>query len=243
MESWQWCAFISSKKYLNHAWHWRRETSKTVGLSSTSCPLYYPRKYFDARVMRSWDETINDQVAVKWNKWLSDLPRLSAFEISRSLRLLNPSDVQLQIFSNASMHVYAIVAYLVFHYTNNRPTSPLIASKCRLAPLKTIPIPRLELMEAILSIRLVKRITQVISVKKTVFWTDFTNAWHWVGNTRRNFKPLVANRISEIHETTDLDQWKHLKGETHPADLSTRGLWPSKLWPEGPEFLQSPESE
>ena len=65
-------------------------------------------------------------------------------------------------------------------------------------------------------------------------------------NPSRNFKPFVANRISEIHETTDSEQWRHVPGEINPADLPTRGMVASelvkgKLWLEGPDFLQAQE--
>ena len=89
--------------------------------------------------------------------------------------------------------------------------------------------PRLELMGAVLSTRLAKRITNMIAVNKTVFWTDSTNVCYWVRNTSRNFKPFVANRISEIHDTTDPEQWRHVPGGINPADLPTRGMLASEL--------------
>ena len=66
-------------------------------------------------------------------------------------------------------------------------------------------------------------------------------------NTSRNFKPFVANRISEIHDTTDPEKWRHVPGEVNPADIPTGGslvseLIKSKLWLEGPDFLQAQES-
>ena len=106
---------------------------------------------------------------------------------------------------------------------------------------------RIEYHCAVLSTRLAKGITQALSVSKTVFWTDSSYVCYWVCNTGRNFKPFVANCISEIHDTTDPEQWRHVPGEVNPADLPTRGLLvseliKSKLWLEGPDFLQAQES-
>ena len=96
--------------------------------------------------------------------------------------------------SDALKHAYASAAYLVCQYADCLPTSRLVASKNRLAPLKVMSIPRLELMGAVLSTRLANGITDVIAVNKTVFWTDSTNVCYWVRNPSRNFKPFVANR-------------------------------------------------
>ena len=68
-------------------------------------------------------------------------------------------------------------------------------------------IPRLELMGAILSVRLCQTILKVLSVDRALFWTDSENVWHWVRNRSREFKPFVANRIGEIQRLSDPDQW------------------------------------
>ena len=90
--------------------------------------------------------------------------------------------------------------------------SRLIASKCRVSPVKAMTIPRLELMGAILSSRLAQNILKVISVDRTIFWTDSENVWYWVRNQSREFKPFVANRIGEIQRTSSPEQWRHVPG-------------------------------
>ena len=140
-----------------------------------------------------WDEAMHEDHSIKWKQWLSEIPELSTFEIPRCLRHPDPTNIQLHVFSDASKHAFASAAYLVCQYPDHSPTSRPIASKSRLAPLKVMSTPRLELMGAVLSTRLAKGITNVIDVNKTVFWTDSTNVCYWVGNTSQNFKPFVAN--------------------------------------------------
>ncbi len=99
-----------------------------------------------------------------------------------------------------------------------------------------------ELMGAILSTRLAQSFLRVLSVDRVVFWTDSENVWYWVGNHSKQFKPFVANRITEIQRTTSPEQWRHVPGTQSPADLATRGLSgtelaDSTLWSEGPPFL------
>ena len=59
--------------------------------------------------------------------------------------------------------------------------------------------------------------------------------------------PFVANRVGEIHRSSNPQQWRHVPGDMNPADLSTRGLSAtelanSKLWAEGPGIIQGEES-
>ena len=108
-------------------------------------------------------------------------------------------------------------------------------------------IPPLELMGAVLSSRLAQNIHKVITVDRTIFWTDSENVWYWVRNQSREVKPFVANRVGEIQRTTSPEQWRHVPGTINPADLPARGLSAtalaeSKVWLEGPAFLKDDES-
>ena len=183
----------------------------------------------------------------KWKKWVSELRELSQVTIPRSLRLPSPSQSRLHVFSDASKEVYATVAYLVCRYSDESTTSRIVASKSRVAPTKAVTIPRLELMGAVLSTRLAKNISKTLEVGEPIFWTDSTIVLYWIRNECRKFKPFVANRIGEIHRSTNPQQWRHIPGESNPADLPTRGLSATdlannKLWKKGPEILQQDES-
>ena len=194
-----------------------------------------------------WDDVLPENLKVKWEKWVAELPQLSNVTVPRCLHQANPANVELHLFSDASNDAFAAVAYLVCRYLDGDPSSRLIASKCRVSPVKVMTIPRLELMGAVLSSRLAQNIQKVITVDRTVFWTDSENVWYWVRNQSREFKPFVANRVGEIQRTTSPEQWRHVPGTINPADLPTRGLSAtalaeSKVWLEGPAFLKDKES-
>lgn len=101
-----------------------------------------------------WDEELPENLKVKWEKWVSELPQLSKVAIPRCLRRAYPENIELHLFSDASNEAFASVAYLVCRYQDSSPSSRLIASKCRVSPVKAMTIPRLELMGADLSSRL-----------------------------------------------------------------------------------------
>ncbi|XP_078355671.1 uncharacterized protein LOC144640376 [Oculina patagonica] len=194
-----------------------------------------------------WDDVLPENLKAKWEKWVTELPQLSNVAVPRCLRQANPENIELHLFSDASNDAFASVAYLVCRYLDNNPSSCLIASKCRVSPVKAMTIPRLELMGAVLSSRLAENIQKVIKVDRTIFWIDSENVWYWVRNQSREFKPFVANRVGEIQRTTSPEQWRHVPGTINPADLPTRGLSAtalaeSKVWLEGPAFLKDDES-
>ncbi len=194
-----------------------------------------------------WDDILPDDLINKWSKWCSELHQLSNVAVPRSLRLPNPIQACLHVFSDASNQAYGAVAYLVCRYPDDTSTSRIVVSKSRVSPTKTVTIPRLELMGAVIATRLAKNINKTLEVEQTIFWTDSTNVLYWIRNESREFKPFVANRIGEIHRSTNPDQWRHIPGDINPADLLTRGLTATDLannesWMEGPEMIQGEES-
>ena len=53
--------------------------------------------------------------------------------------------------------------------------------------------------------------------------TDSTTVLQWLGSLDK--QPLfVANRVSEVLESTTVDQWFHLSASDNPADPATKGM-------------------
>ena len=58
----------------------------------------------------------------------------------------------------------------------------------------------------------------------------------------------MANRISEIHESTSLEQWRHIPVKLNPSDKATQGLSTDEFvknttWLYGPSFLYEDQSK
>ena len=79
---------------------------------------------------------------------------------------------------------------------------------------------------------------------KTVFWVDSLTVLSWIRNSRK-FKPFVSARVTEIQETSEVENFTYIKSKSNPADALTRGIKADQLksWMEGPSFLKQPETE
>ena len=142
---------------------------------------------------------------------------------------------------------YAAVIYLRMTDVDGKIQISLVTSKTKVAPIKRLTIPRLELCGAYLLAQLLHHTKQVFDLPLTQVyaWTDSTIVLSWlVGNPRR-FNIYVANRVSYIVELIAPDRWSHVCGSENPADCASRGLFPvelleHQLWWNGPNWLTQP---
>ena len=94
------------------------------------------------------------------------------------------SSGQLHIFCDASEVGYGAVVYCRFNPTGEKPYCSLIIAKSRVAPLKTISIPRLELSAAQLGVRIgeIARKCMILPVESVTYWTDSTIVLYYIRN-------------------------------------------------------------
>lgn len=200
-----------------------------------------------------WDEPIKDDQLVKWNKWLDFLPNLEKVNIQRcylkQLENYNDANIQLHTFVDASENGYAAVAYLRISTENNIVCS-LVGSKTRVAPLRMTSIPRLELMAALIGARFANNIikSHSIQIQNKFFWSDSKTVISWLTHSNKKYHQFVALRISEILETTELENWHWIPGKLNVADEATKwakrpDISPNGRWFKGPEFLLTSENE
>ena len=108
-----------------------------------------------------WDDDVPEEYRVTWHHWISSLVLLGQVTIARCFKPVNFSAVgikQLHVFSDASTTGYGAAAYLRIKSSDSNFHVSFVAGKARPAPLKTITIPRLELMAAVTAVRLARMI-------------------------------------------------------------------------------------
>lgn len=195
----------------------------------------------------NWDEKITEDLNVEWNKWKSGLKNLENFSVPRCYTpvLWTASSVQLHLFCDASERAYATTAYFRVE-KEGRITTSFITAKTRVAPLKHVTIPRLELQAALLASRLMKNIKEghEIRIDKIFFWSDSKIVLSWINSDTYKFKQFVGNRVTEIKNLTNIKDWRWVPSKENVADLATRLLKTrseENRWLTGPDFLLKSE--
>ena len=170
------------------------------------------------RIKLGWDDEIPAEYAARWENWLVDVPKLSEFAVSRCLK---PEDFgpvkssQLHHFSDASEAAYGSVTYLRLVSHEDRVNCSFLFGKSRVAPLKAISVPRLELSAATVSVRQDKMLKEELEMPpncESVFWSDSMSVLRYVKNESTRFHTFVANRVAVLQEGSSPDQWRALCG-------------------------------
>lgn len=128
----------------------------------------------------NWDESVPVDIATSWNKYRKQIELLNGFIIPRQITTENVNNVQLHGFCDASERAYGAVLYLRSTTSSGIHVVRLICSKTRVAPIKKITLPRLELSAAALLGKLcVAAVRSLrIAVDQEFFWSDSTIAFH-----------------------------------------------------------------
>lgn len=196
-----------------------------------------------------WDEEPPISILEDWYTYRNELSQLTDYRIPRWLSTKDDDAVvELHGFADASNVAYAAVVYVRVVDASGTVHVVLIGAKTRVAPVRQISIPRLELCGAVLLAKLLVEIAEVLQIprNKVRAWTDSTVVLAWLNKHPSNWKTFVANRISEIHSTLEPSQWSHVSTKNNPADCASRGVQPSELadldlWKFGPKFLWDKE--
>ncbi|XP_035225507.1 uncharacterized protein LOC118198027 [Stegodyphus dumicola] len=128
----------------------------------------------------------------------------------------------LQGFADASEKAFGAVIYLQSITSPGEYCSKLLCSKSRVAPIKTMTIPRLELSACLLLSKLMQKVLEALKLKidDVKLWSDSSIALAWIINTSPHLlKTFVSNRVSQIQQLTSNYQWGHVSSEMNPADI------------------------
>ena len=102
-----------------------------------------------------WDDELPMEIQNKWKNLFQEMLSMNGTSFSRCLTSPNAVGLPvLCVFSDASEDAFGTCAYARWHLSNGNYDVQFIAAKSRVAPLKRLTIPRLELQGAVLASRL-----------------------------------------------------------------------------------------
>ena len=216
-------------------------------------PFLLPAKRLLQEACRAeldWDDKLEalTQSCSDWSRWLRGLSDLDQVVLARSLLLPGKVAVRhdLNVFCDASASGYGCVAYVRTIYDDNSCNCAFVIAKSRVASLKTLTIPRLELSAAVLGAKVANFVVRELdlSFSNVYLWSDSVAVLRYLHNTNKRFTTFVANRLTTLHALTNINQWFYVPSALNPADIASRGVFPDKahcceMWFHGPGFLHA----
>ena len=174
----------------------------------------------------SWDDDVPETIKCRWEQWRNEIHLLQQVKIPRCYK---PEDfgevksVEFDHFSDASMDGYGQCSYIKLINDQGQIHCALVMAKSRVAPLKVITIPRLELAAAVVSVKIHSVLKRQLNYQEAreIFWTDSKVVLGYIRSDAKRFKVYVANRVQQIRDQTSPAQWKYVETDSNPADYAS----------------------
>lgn len=204
------------------------------------------------RTGAGWDDVISGEILEEWRRWSGLLKKIEDARIPRCFFAdtgAHPKDAEIHVFVDASENAYACVAYLRSTLRSGVPRCTLISAKTKVAPLKPLSIPRLELQAALVGTRLLDSICKALTIPVVAryLWSDSTTVLAWLRSETRRYHQFVGFRVGEILSTTTINEWRKVPSKINVADQGTKwrdgpSFDPEDWWYAGPTFLRDPDN-
>ena len=194
----QWCAESDKFEFRID----RKQNKDTRrGILSVVSSIYDPLGFLAPFVLRAkcllqelcqlglgWDDELPSNLKNEWYHWLAELETLSEFKVERCLKPSGFKEIQrteLHHFSDASQSGYGTVSYLRL-ISDNKIHCCLVMGKARVAPLKQVTIPRLELTAATVAVRTDRMLRRELElpISDSYFWTDSMAVLRYIQNEK-----------------------------------------------------------
>ncbi|GFV99671.1 uncharacterized protein TNCV_5080331 [Trichonephila clavipes] len=182
-----------------------------VGLMA---PVISKAKIFLQRLWRSkleWNDLLPAEEYREWQQFLVSLENINNIEIPRRILVAFPEVIEIHGFADASERCYGAAVYCKSKNLKSETLVRLITSKSRVAPIKSLTIPRLELCAAVLLAKLVKRVVAALQLEtaELYLWSDSMIVLAWLRKEPMDLKTFVQNRVAKIQELYPNQLWRH----------------------------------
>ena len=141
-----------------------------------------------------WDQVVDGDVAKKWDRFLKDLKDCRSICMPRFvLSYVREKIVSLELhgFCDSWNVAYAAAIY-VRAVTSVGMVGNLLSAKSKVAPLKAVRIPRLELLACLLLSKLVVSVRKAVEVEveigSVMLWSESEIPLYWMRGLRKEWK-------------------------------------------------------
>jgi len=155
-----------------------------------------------------------------------------------------PVRTEIHSFSDASDNGIGQISYLRMINHRGEVHVSFLLAKSRVAPLKPISIPRLELTAAAISVNVATMLKSELDIGTIhcYYYADSEIVIGYINNDARRFHVYVGSRVQHIRDRSSPENWFHVPGKENPADEASRALTAKELlestrWLNGPQFL------
>ncbi|GBM23660.1 hypothetical protein AVEN_117406-1 [Araneus ventricosus] len=145
--------------------------------------------------------------------------------LSQIARLFDPLGLLGLVISKAKIFLQRLWL-LQIDWSQKLPSDIAQECKSRVAPIKSVTIPRLELAACLLLVQITRKVLNALKLKidQVLLRTDSTIALSWIDTPPHLLKTFVSNRVAQIQELTKKYHWSHITSKNNPADLLSRGI-------------------
>ena len=161
----------------------------------------------------NWDDQLSASNQVSWKNFKT---KIEALNHATSERSLTPDNVigepSLVVFADTSNQALGACAYVRWETSNRLYVIRFVSAKSRVALLKPLTIPHIELQAAVLAVHLARSILDETQMKfeKVIFFSDSSIVISWIHSQAQEFKPFVSVRIAEIQSKSEPCQWRQI---------------------------------
>ena len=194
-----------------------------------------------------WDEELPEEVKLVWVKILQRVKEAERTQFRRCVKPANSvGDPSLIVCNDGSELAMCATAHIRWECDDGTFWCQLWSAKARVAPLKKLTIPKIELQSAVLGSRLAK------SVIQSSIW-EFGQVYRIVDSEctlstlRKDVLPeFQANRVTECLDSSEISEWNHTKSKNNIADLGTRdnatveSVSEESEWQRGKDWMRLP---
>ncbi|KAH7702853.1 Pao retrotransposon peptidase domain-containing protein [Aphelenchoides avenae] len=215
-------------------------------------PVTFQAKCHFQKVFKTgieWDVAVSDELRNQWSNITSQWGHVE-IAVKRLVIRDRESRFELHATSDASGLGCGIAVYLRELHSDGTISCHLVFAKSRLAPIKNTPtIPRLELVAAILGLRVLMFVLKNLHllIRRLVLWCDSKITIGWLSRDLTTLPLFIRNRVEEFRRHPEVEVG-YIPTKDNPSDAASRGLSLQELrdhhlWWTGPTWWTEEDSK